>query len=132
MPQPPLCPAHAKAADPPRASLTHGDVPGRQPRRHSAPGQVTLRVTFGTPANYRTENIAFDVADIPLPYNGILGRPTLAKFMAASQYAYNVLKIPDEWGIINIKADQKDAIYCVEQMSKAAAAAFREEDCEFR
>ena len=29
-----------------------------------------------------TERIVFDVAEIPLPYNGILGRPALAKFMA--------------------------------------------------
>ena len=29
------------------------------------------------------------IAKIPLPYNGILGRPTLAKFMAASHYAYD-------------------------------------------
>jgi hypothetical protein len=36
----------------------------------------------------------FDVVDLPLPYNGILGRPALAKFMAASHYAYNTLKMP--------------------------------------
>ena len=86
-------------------------------------GQVTLPVTFGTPANFRTENVIFDVADIPLPYNGILGRPALAKFMAASHYAYNALKMPAEWGVITVKADTKDAVFCVEQMFRAAAVA---------
>ena len=86
-------------------------------------GQIELPVTFGTPANFRTENVVFDVSDIPLPYNGILGRPALAKFMAASHYAYNVLKMPGAWGVLAIKVDRKDAIFCVEQMMRAAAAA---------
>ena len=46
-----------------------------------------LTVTFGGELNYRTEKIVFDVVDLPLPYNGILGCATLAKFMAASHYA---------------------------------------------
>ena len=80
-----------------------------------------LPVTFGTRENYRTENVTFDVADIPLPYNGILGRPALDKFMAAAHYAYNMLKIPAEWGLITVRADAKDAVFCVEQIFKMAA-----------
>ena len=38
-------------------------------------GQVSLPVTFGTRNNYRTELIDFDVADLGLPYNAILGYP---------------------------------------------------------
>ena len=49
---------------------------------------------FGGDLNYMIEKIIFDVAEILLPYNGILGRPALAKFMAASHYAYNKLKMP--------------------------------------
>jgi hypothetical protein len=84
-------------------------------------GKIALPVTFGTRKNYRTENIMFDVSDMPLPYNGILGRPALAKFMAVAHYAYNTLKMPAEWGVLTIKADIKDAIFCVEQIYKAAA-----------
>ena len=36
-------------------------------------GQVRLPVTFGECNNYRTELIDFDIADIRLPYNAILG-----------------------------------------------------------
>ena len=57
-------------------------------------GKVLLPVTFGTKENYQTENIIFDIADIAMPYNGILGRPALAKFMAIVHHAYNSLKIP--------------------------------------
>ena len=72
--------------------------------------------------NYRTERIVFDVVDIPLPYNGILGRPTLAKFMAASHYAYNALKMPGPLGVITIPSDEKDAIICMDKMYREATA----------
>ena len=83
-------------------------------------GQITLPVTFGEPKIFRTEDITFDIADIPLPYHGILGRPALAKFMAASHYAYNVLKIPSQAGVITVKADYQDAIFCADAITKAA------------
>src|SRR5215216_798600 len=65
----------------------------------------------------------FDVVDLPLPYNGIIGRPSLAKFMAASHYAYNVLKMPGPMGVIFIQSDEKYAIICVDQMYQEAVAA---------
>jgi hypothetical protein len=65
----------------------------------------------------------FDVVDLPLPYNGILGRPALAKFMAASHYAYNTLKMPGPVGVISIPSDEKDAIICVDKMYRDAVAA---------
>src|SRR6266536_3280331 len=66
-----------------------GTFQGINPRRSQPKGKITLPVTFGGELNYRTEKIIFYVAKIPLPYNGILGCPALAKFMAASHYAYN-------------------------------------------
>ena len=57
-------------------------------------GQIELPVTFGGRDNFRTENITFDVVHFDLPYNAILGRPALAKFMAVIHYACNTLKLP--------------------------------------
>ena len=71
-----------------------GTFQGVNPERSQSKGKVTLPMTFGGEMNYRTERIVFDVVEIPLPYNGILGCPALAKFMAASHYAYNMLKCP--------------------------------------
>ena len=86
-------------------------------------GKVTLPVTFGGELNYRTEKIVFNVAEIPLPYNGILGRPALAKFMAASHYAYNTLKIPGPMTIIILPSDKKDALIRADQLYQEAVAA---------
>ena len=100
-----------------------GTFQGVNPGRSHPKGKITLPVTFGGELNYRTEKIVFDVVDLPLPYNGILGRPALAKFMAASHYAYNTLKMPGPLGVITIPSDEKDAIICVDKMYRDAVAA---------
>ena len=44
----------------------------------------------------------FDIARIGLPYNAILGYPTLTQFMAATPPAYNLMKLPGIKGIFTI------------------------------
>jgi hypothetical protein len=100
-----------------------GMFQGVNPGRSHPKGKITLPVTFGGELNYRTEKIVFDVVDLPFPYNGILGRPALAKFMVASHYAYNVLKMPEPVGVISVPSDEKDAIICVDKMYRDAVAA---------
>ena len=96
---------------------------GINPGRSKPKGKITLPVTFGSELNFRTERVNFDVADFPLPYNGILGRPALAKFMAASYYAYNMLKMPGPISVISVPGDKKDALICADKIYREAAAA---------
>ncbi|CAO2193250.1 unnamed protein product [Urochloa humidicola] len=66
-------------------ALTKGETAfyGIVPGNAAIPlGQITLPVTFRTRENYRTEFIKFEVADFSSSYNAILGRSTMAKFMA--------------------------------------------------
>jgi hypothetical protein len=79
-------------------------------------GLVCLPVTFGTRDNYKMERLDFDVAYIALPYNAILGYPTLAKFMAAMHHSFNVLKIPSANGTITVRYNKKDALRSVEHV----------------
>ena len=67
-------------------------------------------MTFGTRDNYRTEPIDFDIARIGLPYNTILGYPTLAQFMAATHPAYNLMKFPRSSGILTVAGCTKEAL----------------------
>jgi hypothetical protein len=76
-------------------------------------GSVVLLVTFGeTRENYRTEYIKFEVADFETSYHAILGRPTIAKFMAVPHYTYLVLKMPSPAGVPSLQGDLKISFGC--------------------
>ena len=100
-----------------------GTFQGVNPGRSHPKGKIMLLVTFGGELNYRTKKVVFDVVDLPLPYNGILGRLALAKFMEASHYAYNTLKMHGPLGVLTIPSDEKDAIICVDRMYRDAVTA---------
>ena len=95
-------------------------------------GHIDLPVTFGGPANFRTERVNFDVADLSLPYNAVLGRPALVKFMAAVHYAYLQMKMPGPGGPISVHGDLKVALACMEQRADHLAAASKPEDGDER
>src|SRR4051812_26930103 len=100
-----------------------GAFQGINPGKIHPKGKIMLRVTFGGDLNYRTVKVVFDVTDNPFSYNGILGRPTLAKFMAASHYAYNTLKMPGPMSVITVPGDKKDALICADRIYREVAAA---------
>lgn len=65
----------------------------------------------------------FDVAHTLLPYNGILGRSALIKFMAATYSAYGVMKMPSVYGVLSIRCDLKNAAWCIGEVVQATATA---------
>ena len=87
----------------------YGIVPGNS----STPiGLVTLPVTFGTKENFRTKYIKFEVADLESSCHDILGRPTLAKFMAVPHYVYLLLKMPGNTGVLSLRGDLLKSFEC--------------------
>ena len=102
----------------------HGIVPGRKAYLIS---KVTLPVTFGTPANFRTERIVFELVPFNSPYHCVLGCQTFAKFMAAPHYAYNMMKLPGPSGIITIHGDPDMAIDVEEKCTQLVDAVIAEE-----
>ena len=108
----------------PTGTTFHGIVPGRK----AYPiGKVALPVTFGTPENYRTERIYFELVDHRSPYHCVIGRQAFAKFMAAPHYAYNMMKMPGPNGIITIHGDPDMAVECEDNGAKMADAVIHEE-----
>jgi hypothetical protein len=83
-------------------------------------GHIYMPVTFGTPENYRTEYLRFEVANFDCGYNAIIGRPGLAKFMAIPHYTYMILKMPGPQGIITVRADFQGAAECFRVVIQAA------------
>jgi hypothetical protein len=88
-------------------------------------GSITLLVTFGTEENFRTENVQFDVAEVNLPFNAIIGRLALYRFMAIAHYGYLVLKMPSPTGVLTMQGDRTAALAAVEKLHTLAAETAR-------
>jgi hypothetical protein len=71
-----------------------------------------MPVTFGTPENYRTEFLRFEVASFDCRYNAIIGKLGLAKFMTIPHYTYMILKMLGPQGIITVHADFQGTVEC--------------------
>jgi hypothetical protein len=113
-------------------TLTSVPFYGIVPDKAAMPlGQITLPVIFGTPSDYRTEFIKFEVADFESSYHAILRRLALAKFMAIPHYPYLLLKMSGPNGVLSLRGDLKRAFDCdvqaVQITAKAQAASGREE-----
>jgi hypothetical protein len=82
---------------------------------------ITLPVTFGTEENFRTENVQFDVVEVNLQFNTIIGRLALYRFMAIAHYGYLVLKMPSPAGVLTVRGDRAAALAAVEKLHALAA-----------
>ena len=91
-------------------------------------GSIALPVTFGTEENFRTENVQFDVAEVNLPFNAIIGRPALYRFMAIAHYGYLVLKMSSPGGVLTVRGDRAAALAAVEKLHALAAETARPDD----
>jgi hypothetical protein len=91
-------------------------------------GSIALPVTFGTEENFRTKNVQFDVAEVNLPFNAIIGRLALYRFMAIAHYGYLVLKMPSPTGVLTVRDDRPAALAAVEKLHALAAEAARPDD----
>jgi hypothetical protein len=91
-------------------------------------GSIALPVTFGTKENFRTENVQFDIAEVKLPFNAIIGRPTLYRFMAIAHYGYLVLKMSSPGGVLTVRGNHAAALAAVEKLHALATEIARPDD----
>ena len=77
-----------------------GVMPG--PYAHCT-GSLLLEVVFGSPDNFRRENLVFHVAPFKSSHQALLGREAFARFNAIPHYASLTLKMPGPRGIISLK-----------------------------
>jgi hypothetical protein len=91
-------------------------------------GSIALPVTFETEENFRTENIVFDVVEVNLPFNAIISRPTLYRFMAIAHYRYLVLKMPSPTGVLIVRGDRAAALMAIEKPHALVAETTRPDD----
>ena len=67
-----------------QSSMTfRGIIPSREAR---CAGKITLDMVFGTPDNYRSEEITFQVVPFNSGYHALLGRDAFTRFQAIPHY----------------------------------------------
>ena len=108
--------------DPSRISQSNttfnGVIPGVEAR---CMGSLVLEVVFGSPDNFRSEELIFDIAPFLSGYHALLGRTTFTRFNAVPHYAYLKLKMPGPHGVITISGNTKRSLRAEEYVAALAA-----------
>ena len=102
----------------PTKTTFKGVIPGVEA---NCTGSVTLEVVFGSPDNFQSEELIFDIVPFRSGYHALLGRTAFAKFNAVPHYAYLKLKMPGPRGVITVNGNTKRSLRTEEH--KAALAA---------
>ena len=108
--------------DPSRVKLTKttfkGLIPGVEAR---CTGSIMLEVVFGSPDNFRSEELIFDIVPFRSGYHALLGRTAFARFNAVPHYAYLKLKMPGPRGIITVNGNTERSLRTKECTAGQAA-----------
>ena len=86
-------------------------------------GSVTLEVVFGSPDNFRSEELIFDIVPFRSGYHALLGRTAFARFNAVLHYAYLKLKMPGPRGVITVNGNTERCLRTEEHTATLAAEA---------
>ena len=68
-------------------------------------GSITLEVVFGSPDNFQSEELIFDIVPFHSAYHALLGQTAFARFNAVPHYAYLKLKMPGPRGVITVNGN---------------------------
>jgi hypothetical protein len=83
---------------------------------------ISILVTFKMPDNFCIESILFDIVEVNLPFNAILGRSALYQFVVVAHYGYLVLKMLPPNDVLKICGDHDAGVSVVEKLQALAAA----------
>ena len=84
-------------------------------------GSITLEVVFGSPDNFQSEELIFDIVPFRNGYHALLGRTAFARFNAVPHYAYLKLKMPGPRGVITVNGNTKHSLRTEEHTAALAA-----------
>ena len=84
-------------------------------------GSVILEVVFGSPDNFRSEELIFDIVPFRSVYHALLGRTAFAKFNAVPHYAHLKLKMPGPRGVITVNGNTERSLRTEEHTAAIAA-----------
>ena len=102
----------------PTKTTFKGVIPGVEARYT---GSITLEVVFGSPDNFRSEELIFDIVPFHSGYHALLGRTAFARFNAVPHYAYLKLKMPGPRGVITVNGNMECSLRTEEHTAALAA-----------
>ena len=91
----------------PTKTTFKGVIPGVEAH---CTGSITLKVVFGSPDNFRSEELIFDIVPFRSGYHTLLGRTAFARFNAVPHYAYLKLKMPGPRGVITVNGNTERSL----------------------
>jgi hypothetical protein len=95
-----------------------GLIPGVEAR---CSGTVTLEVVFGSPDNFHSEDLIFDIVPFHTGYHALLGRTMFARFNIVPHYTYLKLKMPGPKGVITVNGNTERSLQTEEHIAALAA-----------
>ena len=84
-------------------------------------GSITLEVVFGSPDNFRSEELIFDIIPFRSGYHALLGQTVFSRFNAVPHYAYRKLKMPGPRGVITVNGNTERSLRIQEHTAALAA-----------
>ena len=102
----------------PTRTTFKGVIPGVEAR---CTGSITLEVVFGSPDNFRSEELIFDIVPFCSGYHTLLRRTAFARFNAVPHYAYLKLKMPGPRDVITVNGNTKCSLHTEEHTAALAA-----------
>ena len=102
----------------PTKTTFKGVIPGVEAR---CMGSITREVVFGSPDNFRSEELILKIVPFRSGYHALLGRTTFARFNAVPHYAYHKLKMPGPRGVITVNGNMDCSLRTEEHTAALAA-----------
>ena len=78
-------------------------------------------MTFGSPDNFRSEELLFTIAPLQNGYHALLERTAFALFNGVPHYAYLKLKMPGPRGVITVNRNTERSLHAEEYATAPAA-----------
>src|SRR4051812_26440312 len=104
----------------PTKTTFKGVIPGVEAH---CTGSVTLEVVFGSPDNFQSKELIFDIVPFRSGYHALLGRTAFARFNAVPHYAYLNLNMPAPRGVITVNGNTERSLRTEEHTAALAAEA---------
>ena len=102
---------HKMGINPSRIKPTNttfkGVIPGVEAR---CTGSITLEVVFGSPDNFRSKELIFDIVPFRSGFHAMPGRTAFAQFNVVPHYAYLKLKMPGPRGVIIVNGNMERSL----------------------